>query len=102
MAEVRKPTVLTDRVKTAAIRIAYTEMSVWVLLRPKAQTSTLASCPASIANKLVDVTAPTNNMARNSRPLSRKTVENSRSSISAQLFAHRPDEPQEGDTSERD
>ena len=39
MAEVRSPRVLTERVNTAAIRMAYVEMSVWVVLRPQAKMS---------------------------------------------------------------
>ena len=73
---------LTDRVNTAAIRIAYTETSTWVLSRPYSQRPGSGCGPASIVSRLAEITAPMKSIARKSSPLPRNTVENSRSSIS--------------------
>ena len=73
---------LTDSVKTAAIRMAYTEMSTWVLSRPYSHRTGSGLGPASIVSRLAEVTAPMKSIARKSSPLPRNTVENSRSSIS--------------------
>ena len=51
---VRIPSVLTEMVNTAAIRMAYTEISVWVVLRPYAKSSALGSDPVSSASRLVE------------------------------------------------
>jgi hypothetical protein len=53
-----------------------------VLLRPYSQMSALTLVPASMSIRLVEVTAPTNSMARKRSPLPRNTVENRRSSTS--------------------
>ena len=79
-AATRRPRVLTERVNTAAIRMAYTEISDWVTSRPKSQMSVPDCGPSTRVTSVAVFAAPTNIMATKRRPLPRKTVENNRSS----------------------
>ena len=77
-------------------------MMAWVELRPNAQMSAFTLAPASIAIRLVEVTVPTEQHGQEEQAAAEEDGGEQTVLDDADLLAHDPDEPEEGDAGERD